>query len=131
MWPPFGRTVLKMRDLVSCQSCYLVEWYREGQRSDAIDEAFAGLTRGAQLISDGGESATVILTVSVPTDDVIFCVFSASSSGVVAAACERAGIPAERVTCAMVPTGPSQIGGSSSQSSIMKPSPRATTVAPP
>jgi hypothetical protein len=42
------------------------------------------------------------MTLSVPTDDVIFCLFAASSLEVVVQACNRAGIPAERVTAAMV-----------------------------
>jgi hypothetical protein len=91
-----------MSDSTSCRSHYLVEWYRAGLPQNSFDVAFADLTQGAELMSADGETATVVLTMSVPTDDVIFCIFSAPSSEVVAAACECAGIPAERVTAAMV-----------------------------
>lgn len=91
-----------MRDSASCLDCYLAEWYRDGLPQDAIDQPFAVLTRGAQLLSDDGAFAEVVLMMSVPTDDVIFCVFNATSPEVVVAACSRAGIPAERVTPAMV-----------------------------
>lgn len=83
-------------------SHYLVEWYRDGLPQDTMDQSYAMLISGARLASDTGECATVVLTMSVPTDDVIFCVFCASSSDIVAAACSRAGIPAARVTPAMV-----------------------------
>lgn len=91
-----------MRDSAPCVSCYLVEWYRDGLPQDAIDESFAMLSQGAGLLSDDGSRAEVVLMLSVPTDDLIFCVFSAASAEVVLAACARAGIPAERVTPAMV-----------------------------
>jgi hypothetical protein len=83
-------------------SYFLVEWYRNDLSQDTFDQAFANLTRDTRLLSGDGESATVVLTMSVPTDDVIFSIFSATSSEVVVAACERAGIPAQRVTAAMV-----------------------------
>lgn len=90
-----------MADPTSCSS-YLVEWYRDGLPQDSIDESFAMLTRGARLVSADGASATVVLTLSVPTDDVIFCVVNATSPEVVAAVCDRAGIPAARVTAVML-----------------------------
>lgn len=53
------------------------------------------------MTGDGGESATVLMTVSVPTDDAIFCVFAATSAEVVATACDAAGLPPQRVTAAV------------------------------
>jgi hypothetical protein len=91
-----------MEAATSGLSCYLVEWYRDGLPQDAIDQSFAVLTRGARLASDDGACAEVMLMLSVPTDDLMFCVFSATSPEVVVAACNRAGLPPERVTPAMV-----------------------------
>jgi hypothetical protein len=91
-----------MSNETSSMSCYLVEWYRAELPEDAIDTSFARLTCGTELRSANGASATVMMTVTVPTDDVVFCVFKASSPDVVTQACECAGIPAERVTAAMV-----------------------------
>ncbi len=48
-----------------------------------IDGAFAQLTQGAELMSENGASAKVLLLLSVPADDVIFCVFAAGSPEVV------------------------------------------------
>lgn len=89
-----------MTDCTSGLAHYLVEWYRSGLPQDAIDQSFAMLTRGAELVAEDGASATVVLTLSVPTDDVIFTVFSATSPEVVVTACDRAGIPAQRVSAA-------------------------------
>lgn len=83
-------------------ACYLVEWYRAELSEDAIDTAFAQLTAGTELPSANGASATVVMTVTVPTDDVVFCVVKANSPEVVTQACERAGIPAERISAAIV-----------------------------
>jgi hypothetical protein len=91
-----------MSDAATSLACYLVEWYRAGLPQDSIDRSFARLTRGAELPSADRTSATVVMTLTVPTDDVVFCIFEASSSEAVAQACEDAGLPAERVTAAMV-----------------------------
>ena len=82
-------------------SCYLVEWYRAELSEQEIDRALAQLSHGAESMSANGTSPKVLMTVSVPTDDVIFCVFAAQSSDAVAEACDRAGMPAERVTAAV------------------------------
>ena len=38
--------------------------------------------------------------LAVPTDEVLFAVFTAGSASIVAQTCDRAGIPAQRVTTA-------------------------------
>jgi len=91
-----------MSDPGSHLSCYLAEWYRaEFWDEEKVDHTFAQLSRGAQVISQNGATAKVLMTLSVPTDDVFFCIFVAPSPDVVTQVCERAGIPAERVTAAM------------------------------
>ena len=91
-----------MSDAAPHLYCYLAEWYRaELWDEDKVDRTFAQLTRGAELTSRNGASAKVLMTLSVPTDDVFFCIFVATSLDVVAQACDHAGIPAERVTPAM------------------------------
>ncbi|MDX1882318.1 hypothetical protein [Mycolicibacterium sp. 120270] len=82
--------------------CYLAEWFRaELWQRESFSDNFRQLCRGARLSGDGGESATVLITVSVPTDDAIFCVFTASSAEAVATACDAAGLPPQRVTAAV------------------------------
>lgn len=83
-------------------SHYLAEWYRDDLSQNAMDQSFAMLRKGARLTAADGVSATVVLTVCVPTDDVIFCIFRATAPEEVAAVCNRAGIPAARVSAATV-----------------------------
>jgi hypothetical protein len=81
--------------------CYLVEWYGAELAVEFIDDAFARLHECAASMSTDGSHAKVLLTFAVPTDEVIFCVFVASSAEAVGEACDRAGLPAERVTAAV------------------------------
>ena len=80
---------------------YLVEWYRaENWQRESFADAFADLRAGAEFLGEDGATATVLLTLSIPTDDAVFCVFQASSPGAVASICERVGLPPQRVTAA-------------------------------
>jgi hypothetical protein len=90
-----------MSDPTPRLSCYLVEWYPAELSEEILDRTFARLHEGADAVSANGSSARVVMTLAVPADEVIFCVFIASSSDIVAQACDRAGLPAERVSAAM------------------------------
>lgn len=76
--------------------CYLVEWYRPELTIGQIDRTVgeiancntAGVTPPVQLL----------MTLEVPTDEVIFGVFAARSAEDVREACQRAGCPAERLS---------------------------------
>jgi hypothetical protein len=90
-----------MSDATPHLSCYLVEWYRAEPWQDAsVDDTVSELRRAAEVMTRHGISAEVLMALSVPTDDVIFCIFVASSPDVVVQICDYAGIPAERVTAA-------------------------------
>jgi hypothetical protein len=82
-------------------SCYLVEWYRNELSQETIDRTVTQLSHGVELMSADGTAPKVLMTVSIPSDDVIFCVFAATSSELVAEACDHAGLPAERLTAAV------------------------------
>jgi hypothetical protein len=90
-----------MSDAPGHPSCYLVEWYPDELSEEILDRTLARLLEGAEALSTNGSSARVLMTLAVPTDEVIFCIFLASSREIVAQACERAGLPAERVSAAM------------------------------
>jgi hypothetical protein len=90
-----------MSDMAPHLSCYLVEWYRAELSEETIELTLAQLSRGVESLSAKGTSAKVLLALSVPTDDVIFCVLAAQSRDVVAEVCDSAGLPAERVTAAV------------------------------
>jgi hypothetical protein len=101
MGRPRALTVVSMSDPASRLCCYLVEWYLAELSEEVLDRTLARVLEGAESLSTNGLSARVLMTLAVPTDEVIFCVFVASSKEVVAQACDRAGLPAERVTAAM------------------------------
>ena len=90
-----------MSDIAPHLSCYLVEWYRAELSQETIDRTLAQLSRGVESMSTNGTSPKVLMTLSVPADGVIFCVFAAMSREVVTEVCDRAGLPAERVTAAV------------------------------
>ncbi len=81
--------------------CYLVEWYRTDLSDEAIGRTLAQLRDGVQAMSTNGSSPKVLMVLSVPADGVMFCVVAATSRERVAEVCDRAGLPAERVTPAV------------------------------
>ena len=82
---------LSMGTATGQKACYLVEWYREeAWQRESFTSAFAHLSQGAELLTEDGLSATVLMTLAVPTDDAIFCVFAATSAEGVTNACSRA-----------------------------------------
>jgi hypothetical protein len=86
---------------VSRLPCYLVEWYRPDLTEEQLDDTAATLEECAASMSAEGSPVQLLMTLSVPTDEVIFGVFAAGSALIVAQACERGGIPAQRLTAAV------------------------------
>jgi hypothetical protein len=82
-------------------SCYLVEWYHPEVTADTLGATAATLDESATSVSTEGSPVRLLILVSVPTDGVLFGVFTARSEQVVAQACQRAGIPAQRLTAAV------------------------------
>lgn len=80
--------------------CYLVEWYRPAVTEEPLDETAARLNQCAVSMSEPGSPVHLLTMLAVPSDEVLFGVFTAASSTVVTQTCERAGIPAQRVTTA-------------------------------
>ena len=80
------------------QTCYLVEWYRPSITGDLLDHTIDQLDECAASLSSKGSLVQLLMTLAVPSDDVVFGVFEADSTHSVASACDRAGIPAQRVT---------------------------------
>ncbi len=81
-------------------SCYLVEWYHSTVTEEPLDDTAARLTECAVLMSAQGSPVRLLNMLAVPTDEVLFAVFTADSASVVAQTCDRAGIPAQRVSTA-------------------------------
>ena len=79
--------------------CYLVEWYHSAME-EPLDDTAARLKDSAVLMSAQGSPVRLLNLLAVPTDEVLFAVFTADSASVVAQTCDRAGIPAQRVSTA-------------------------------
>ena len=80
--------------------CYLVEWYHAAAMEEPLDDTAARLKDSAVLMSARGSPVRLLNLLAVPTDEVLFAVFTADSASTVAQTCETAGIPAQRVTTA-------------------------------
>lgn len=78
--------------------CYLVEWYRYELTDETLERTVAALDDCAASMSAEGSPVQLLTVLAVPTDDVIFGVFTAGSAAVVAKTCDRAGMPARRLT---------------------------------
>jgi hypothetical protein len=82
-------------------TCYVVEWYRPGLDEDQLSGIVAEVERSSRLVRVDGSSVRCVLTLAVPTDEVVFGIFVADSPDVVALLCRRAGMPASRLTSAV------------------------------
>jgi hypothetical protein len=86
---------------------FLAEWYRPDVGGEAFDRSVDRLVECAASTSSGDAPVHVLVTVSVPSDEVAFAVFDAASAQAVAELCDRAGIPAQRLTPAVAAHLPS------------------------
>jgi hypothetical protein len=77
---------------------YLVEWYLPELTEESVDDIVAKLDVAAAAATDDGTPVRLLVTLAVPTDEVLYGVFSAHSPASVATTCERAGIPHQRLT---------------------------------
>ena len=84
--------------------CFLVEWYRPTLAD--LDDAADALCRCVASISTEGSPVQLLMTLVVPTDDVVFGIFGAESADLVAQACQQAGVPAQRLSAALDVTSP-------------------------
>lgn len=78
--------------------CYLVEWYRSAVDDDRLGETAAKLLECAASMTAGGSPVRLLTVLAVPTDEVLFGIFTAGSAMAVTQTCDRAGIPAQRIT---------------------------------
>jgi hypothetical protein len=81
-------------------SCYLVEWYRPGLDEDQLAGIAAKVDESSASVCAEGSPVRRVWTLGVPTDEVVFGVFAASSPDIVALVCRRAGMPASRLSVA-------------------------------
>jgi len=77
---------------------YLAEWYLPEMTATSVDEMVARLDAAAVTISQEGTPVRLVVTLSVPTDEVLYGVFGAPSPDIVSQTCARAGVPFQRIS---------------------------------
>jgi hypothetical protein len=87
-----------MTTAVPVATRFLVEWYRPNLTRELIDGMVADLNEAIASMSAEGSPVWLVMTVAVPTDEVLYGVFAADSPDLVRTACERAGSVPERMS---------------------------------
>jgi hypothetical protein len=87
-----------MSSAVSIATRYLVEWYRPDLTRQVIDDMVAELDDSTASMCAEGSPVWLLLTLAVPTDEVLYGVFAAESPDLVQTACARAGAVPERMS---------------------------------
>jgi hypothetical protein len=77
---------------------YLVEWYRPDLTPPVIDEMVAALDSSVAAASAEGTPVLLLLTLAVPSDEVLYGVFAAETPELVQTTCARAGLAPERMS---------------------------------
>lgn len=80
--------------------CFLAEWYRSEFTDESLERTASRLGGSAATMSADGSPVHLLNVFAVPSDEVVFAVFSAGSATAVALTCDRAGLPAERLSTA-------------------------------
>ena len=78
---------------------YLAEWYFPELTETSVDEVVTRLDAAAVIVSTEGTPVRLVVTLSVPTDEVLYGVFEAHSPDVVSKTCLIAGMPHQRLSC--------------------------------
>ncbi|MDT5129308.1 MAG: hypothetical protein QOG79_5904 [Mycobacterium sp.] len=91
-------SVWAMSTAVPVATRFLVEWYRPNLTRELIDAMVAELDKAIAGMSAEGSPVWLVMTVAVPTDEVLYGVFAADSPDLVRTACERAGSVPERLS---------------------------------
>ncbi|KUH95724.1 hypothetical protein [Mycobacterium sp. IS-3022] len=79
-------------------ACYLAEWYLPELTEQSVDDLVARLDAAAAVATGEGTPVQLLLTVSVPSDEVLYGVFDAGSQEIVSRTCHAAGAPHQRLS---------------------------------
>lgn len=77
---------------------YLVEWYLPELTEESVDDIVAKLDVAATDATAEGTPVRLLVTLAVPTDEVLYGVFGAHSPDIVSTTCQRAGLPHQRLS---------------------------------
>ncbi|MDY6997628.1 MAG: hypothetical protein SW019_13575 [Actinomycetota bacterium] len=81
---------------------YLAEWYVPDLAEPTVDDVVARLNLAASMLTGEGTPVRLTMTLSNPSDEVLYGVFDATSAEAVVAACQRAGVPHLRLSTPVV-----------------------------
>jgi hypothetical protein len=85
-------------DAVDGEAYYLAEWYLPELTEKSVDDMVAKLDAAALAVSNEGTPVRLLVTLAVPTDEVLYGVFGAHSSDIVSRTCLQAGLPHQRLS---------------------------------
>lgn len=77
---------------------YLAEWYLTELTEQSVDGIVAKLEAATSTVTDEGRRVRLLITLAVPTDEVLYGVFDAASADIVTSTCDRAGLPHQRLS---------------------------------
>jgi hypothetical protein len=77
---------------------YLAEWYLPELTELSVDDIVARLDAAATSVTDEGTPVRLVVTLAVPTDEVLYGVFGAHSPDIVSRTCLAAGVPHQRLS---------------------------------
>jgi hypothetical protein len=77
---------------------YLAEWYLTELTEHSVDDIVAKLDVATGAVTGEGRRVRLLVTLAVPTDEVLFGVFDAESADIVTSTCHRAGLPHQRLS---------------------------------
>ena len=77
---------------------YLAEWYLPEMTKTSVDDIVAKLDAAAAPVSSEGTPVRLLVTLAVPTDEVLYGVFGADSLDIVSKTCLQAGAPHQRLS---------------------------------
>jgi hypothetical protein len=77
---------------------HLAEWYLPELTQQSVDDMVARLDVAATAVTGDGTPVSLMLTLAVPADEVLYGVFSAQSLDLVTRTCDQAGLPYQRLS---------------------------------
>lgn len=84
--------------VVGERACYLAEWYLPELTEQSVEDLVQRLDAAAAVATDEGTPVRLLVTLAVPSDEVLYGVFGAGSSEVVSKTCHAAGAPHQRLS---------------------------------
>lgn len=79
-------------------ACYLAEWYLPELTEQSVEDLVARLDAAAAAATGEGTPVELLITLAVPSDEVLYGVFGAGSQEIVSRTCVAAGAPHQRLS---------------------------------